>query len=97
MKYFWYCVFIFLCQAPVHSQDLMEIDLPSREVYDLLTDRRGFLWIGHDLGISRYDGSSLIHFSHPQQAALSMTDLVEDSLGRIWCHNFSGYNPFSFW
>lgn len=62
---------------------------PSRQVYDLLIDKKGFLWIGHELGISRFDGTSFTHFSNPFQASLSVTDLVEDKQGRIWCHNFS--------
>ncbi len=64
--------------------------LATQEVYDLLIDNRGFLWVGHELGISRFDGANFRHFTHPQQASLSMTDLVEDPQGRIWCHNFSG-------
>ena len=62
---------------------------PSQQVYDLLVDRKGFLWIAHELGITRYDGLSFTNFYNPQQASLAMTDLVEDRFGRIWCHNFS--------
>ncbi len=64
--------------------------LPTNELYDLHLDRRGYLWIAHDLGISRFDGLNFIHFSNPAQASLSITDIAEDSQGRIWCHNFSG-------
>lgn len=62
---------------------------PSQQVYDLLVDRKGFLWIAHELGITRYDGLSFTNFSNPQQASLAITDLIEDRFGRIWCHNFS--------
>ena len=61
----------------------------SRQVYDLLVDKKGFLWIGHEMGISRYDGLTFTHFSYPHQASLAITDLIEDKHGRIWCHNFS--------
>src|SRR5215217_4341491 len=64
--------------------------LPSKEVYDLHIDKKGYLWIAHDLGITRFDGLNFIHFSDPQQASLSMGDITEDGQGRIWCHNFSG-------
>ena len=62
---------------------------PTQQVYDLLVDKKGFLWIGHELGISRYDGLSFTHFSHPNLSGLGMTDLIEDKQGRIWCHNFN--------
>ena len=62
---------------------------PPQQVYDLLVDKKGFLWIGHELGISRFDGLSFTNYSHPSQASLGMTDLIEDRFGRIWCHNFS--------
>lgn len=64
--------------------------LPTKEVYDLLVDKKGFLWIAHDYGITRFDGTSMVNFSCPEQTSLSITDLTEDDKGRIWCHNFSG-------
>jgi signal transduction histidine kinase len=63
---------------------------PSGEIYDMITDKKGFIWIAHNLGVSRYDGISFTNFSNPEQTAISMTDLVEDKYGRIWCHNFNG-------
>ncbi|TCC87117.1 sensor histidine kinase [Pedobacter hiemivivus] len=62
---------------------------PTNEVYDLLVDNKGFLWVGHDLGLSRYDGISITNFSNPSQMSLSITDLAEDKYGRVWSHNFS--------
>jgi two-component sensor histidine kinase/ligand-binding sensor domain-containing protein len=64
--------------------------LPTNELYDLHVDKRGYLWIAHDLGISRFDGLNFLHFSHPGQSSLSMNDITEDNEGRIWCHNLSG-------
>ncbi|GAB4093251.1 sensor histidine kinase [Flaviaesturariibacter terrae] len=63
---------------------------PSKEIYDLLRDRNGFVWLGHNGGISRYDGQRFLSFSNRQQNGLSVTDLCEDRQGRIWCHNFEG-------
>ncbi len=64
--------------------------LPTKELYDLYIDKKGYLWIAHDLGISRFDGLNYIHFSNGEQASLSTTGIIEDNEGRIWCHNFSG-------
>ena len=64
--------------------------LPTKEIYDLHVDKKGYLWIAHGLGISRYDGLHFINFANTSLADLRMTDIVEDTHGRIWCHNFSG-------
>jgi len=63
---------------------------PSTDVYDLLTDSKGFLWIAHNGGISKYDGINFINYSNPRQTSLSVTGLLEDRYGRIWFHNFTG-------
>lgn len=64
--------------------------LASREIYDLHVDKKGYLWVAHSLGLSRYDGLNFSHFIHPGQVTLRTTDIVEDEQGRIWWHNFSG-------
>ena len=88
-----FCILIGLLY-PVLSAgqlNLTEVQgLPTRELYDLHVDRKGYLWIAHNLGISRFDGLNFIHFSNPAQASLSITGITEDNRGRIWCHNFSG-------
>ncbi|HVS91699.1 MAG TPA: ATP-binding protein [Mucilaginibacter sp.] len=63
---------------------------PSSEIYDLLVDSKGFLWVAHNAGISKYDGIRFTNFSNPLQSSLSTTGLVEDKYGRIWFSNFTG-------
>ncbi|RYY84941.1 MAG: hypothetical protein EOO15_18220 [Chitinophagaceae bacterium] len=64
--------------------------MPSREVYSLLRDHNGFLWLGHSAGISRYDGQRLVNYGTPRQSGRAMSGLCEDPQGRIWCYNFEG-------
>ncbi|HET7897600.1 MAG TPA: hypothetical protein VFL47_08020, partial [Flavisolibacter sp.] len=52
--------------------------------------QKGYLWIAHSLGLSRYDGLNFRTYSHPGQINLRTADIVEDGHGRIWFHNFSG-------
>ena len=83
----------FLCCNPILSQigNAGKIKgLPTDEVYDLFSDSRGYLWVGHSLGISRYDGHSFTHFSSPDQTTLGTSGICEDKQGRIWCYNFNG-------
>jgi hypothetical protein len=83
---------VFFSSASINAQIPIEKieGLPTKEIYDLHVDKKGYLWIAHGLGISRYDGLNFIHFTNPELADLRMTDIVEDRQGRIWCHNFSG-------
>lgn len=68
--------------------------LPTNEVYDLLIDSKGLLWIAHDQGLSRYDGKTFKHFTNPEQSGRGISGLIEDKYGRVWCYNF---NAQIFW
>ncbi len=72
------------------SQIRQAFDFPTKEVYDLLVDRHGFVWIASDYGVARYDGINCVHFSSPLQISLGCTNLLEDNYGRIWFNNFNG-------
>lgn len=85
----------FLChlsygQSPVYKKLGVESGLPSSEVLDLFTDNKGLVWIGHRKGISSFDGSTFKTYSNPKQSSLALSDIHQDYLGRIWCHNFTG-------
>jgi two-component sensor histidine kinase len=92
MRFLLISICIFFC-AGVFSQEgaIQKVrGLPTEEVYDLFEDSRGFIWVGHSLGISRYDGHSFTHFSCPGQTSLGTAGICEDKQGRIWCFNFNG-------
>src|SRR3954471_21417464 len=85
-------VFLFaICRVFAQPLTIDEvITTPSKEIYDLMQDKKGFIWIGDELGVRRYDGIAFTNYTHPLQTSLSMAGLEEDSQGRIWCHNFNG-------
>lgn len=64
--------------------------IPTKQIFDLMVDSRNFLWIGHDLGLSRFDGSNFTHFSCKEQNSLGLSEILEDPQGRVWCRNFTG-------
>lgn len=64
--------------------------LPSNQLYHILTDSRGFIWVAHSHGLTRFDGNRFTNFSNPDQNSEGVTDLVEDKNGVLWCHNFGG-------
>jgi ligand-binding sensor domain-containing protein len=67
-----------------------EDGLPSMEVYHLYQDRKGYLWIGTADGICRYDGITFKKYTSENLTGRALTGTIEDSKGRIWCHNFTG-------
>jgi signal transduction histidine kinase/ligand-binding sensor domain-containing protein len=88
---YWFKIALCLLPLAAQAQALLPVPgLPTRELYDLHVDQKGYLWIAHDLGISRFDGQAFTRYSHPLQASQSMSNIIEDRQGRIWCCNLSG-------
>jgi len=62
-----------------------ESGLPSSNIYEVLQDRKGYLWMATDEGVSRYDGRQFTTYSI--ENGLSVDDvwnIYEDVKGRIW-------------
>ncbi len=89
-------LFILICTLPIMAQDPLyfrytdENGLPDSEVYDLLQDSKGFIWIATAKGLARYDGATFKHYSSKKQVNASITGICEDSYQRIWVHDFTG-------
>lgn len=77
-------------QQPVTIQLTEKDGLPDIEFYDILEDKKGFIWLAADKGLYRYNGKSFVNFIHPQKRGLSVFGLYEDATGTIWCNNISG-------
>ncbi|MFN7313992.1 MAG: histidine kinase [Bacteroidota bacterium] len=88
---------LFLCfgfylkaQEPFMWQITDEHGLPSMEVYNTFQDSKGYIWIGTDNGICRYDGKTFKTYSNANQKAASFSYFLEDYANTIWCINFAG-------
>ncbi|MCU0404421.1 MAG: hypothetical protein MUE99_07710 [Chitinophagaceae bacterium] len=64
--------------------------MASNQIYNLYRDSKGFLWMGHSLGLTRFDGNRFTDYSTPDQNSLGITNIHEDKNGTLWCHNFGG-------
>jgi len=80
----------------------IEDGLPQNSVQAMLQDSTGFLWVGTQEGLVRYDGYSLKVFKHDPSNSHSLSDnyinsLLEDSQGNLWVGTFGGglnyFNP----
>lgn len=88
-----------MAQEPKHPRQysIMEWSfddgLASNYVYDIIQSEDGFLWIGTDAGLSRFDGNSFTNItrsSHPVLLSNSVNSLLEDRNGNIWFGTHGG-------
>ncbi len=90
MRQAWFTLCL-LWALQIQAQDIISNNwttddgLPSSEVYCILQDRMGFLWIGTDNGLARFDGKTFKVYSTkdglPENTVLRLT---EDVNGKIW-------------
>ncbi len=72
-----------------------EDGLSAATVYSLLQDRQGFLWIGTEGGLNRYDGYAFAPFRHDPDVAASLASddisfMLEDGEGKLWLATWGG-------
>lgn len=101
---------LFLCLAmalPLHAQNAvhyyfrtMDIrnGLSQNTVYQILQDKKGFMWFGTKDGLNRYDGLSFRVYKKENSGLGKnfITALYEDHEGNIWIGTDGGvfiYNP----
>lgn len=79
-----------LAQHPYFYSLNEENGWPSNETYSLLQDKRGYVWIGCNAGLFRYNGSTYNAYTHPSANSKAVSGLRMDYKGRVWCYNFTG-------
>lgn len=76
-------------QSPEFRQ-ISDLDnLPCNEIYDVYFDKKGFLWIGTEIGVFRYDGHHFKSYTPNKRAGQALTGftIVKD---RMFVFNFLG-------
>ena len=88
-------------QTPGYFQHFTEKDgLSSNQVRCILRDRNGWLWVGTEYGLNRYDGYTFRHYlpdsRQPSRSVSNeyINDIQEDSAGFIWIATYNGLNRF---
>ncbi len=76
-----------------------EDGLAHSKIYSLLQDRNGFIWIGTEDGLNKYDGYNFTAYRHDPEHASSLSNnrvmaLCEDAQGVIWAGTLDGLNRF---
>lgn len=74
--------------------------LSNSNVRTILKDSYGFLWIGTESGLNRYDGYGFKVYTEKQRGSTSLLPsdilgLQEDGLGNIWINSVYGYTAYN--
>jgi len=95
-KYLFILLFIFISvycsksQQPAYTHITTEEGLPSNEIYSIVQDNKGIIWIGCDAGLFKYDGINFTLFKCPSQKTKSITGLSISNSGKLYCYSFNG-------
>jgi Two component regulator propeller len=79
-----------IAQTPMMRHITDEQGLPSMSVYDILQDKKGFMWMATEKGLYRYDGIFFKHYHGKSLRGTALSYLQEDKYGRIWGLTFAG-------
>jgi hypothetical protein len=78
-----------LAQQPF-SYSLNPDDIPSKEVYRVIQDEKGYIWIGCNAGLFRYDGDRYKQYLNSEMSGRALSNLKTDRFGQVWCGSFTG-------
>jgi two-component sensor histidine kinase len=77
-------------QDPVYQHFTKQTGLPSNEVYGIMQDSKGFVWLTTTDGLCRFDGFEYKTFHTKLLSSRGGDQPKKDFLGRIWYMNFDG-------
>lgn len=102
------CVIYLLCvwcshvfgQMPLSEHFNDQHGLHSNTIYSLFQDSNGYLWVGTDKGVMRFNGENFEEIMHQRDyPLLEVYSIKEDQQGKIWfstrdcrLYSFSGHN-----
>jgi ligand-binding sensor domain-containing protein len=82
---------IAFAQNPLNKRFFNENNGVTGAIYDVFQDKGGFIWLGTENGLARFDGKKIVFFAAPKNYDKSVTNLFEDKYGVMYCQNFSGH------
>ena len=78
-------------QSPYFQQYFLLRKNDAVQVEAILKDQRGFMWIGTNKGLFRFDGINTKRFTKNDSLANDhVTALAQDSAGRVWVGHKNG-------
>src|SRR5258705_13783174 len=73
--------------------------LSQMNVTCIIQEGRGFIWVGTDDGLNRYDGYQFVTYRFDPKDSLSLSnnliaDIIQDREGNLWVATRNGLNKF---
>lgn len=104
-KYFFRILFYFLCNLALvckgYSQQFvyklynMNDGLPGTQIYHVIEDKNGYLWVNSNEGVSRFDGLQFINYGiNDGVPSISSNICFQDSQLRLWVCTRNGMAQF---
>lgn len=89
------CLFflnVYVYGQRIEESFFMPVDgLKTKKVYCVTEDKAGYIWIGTDAGVARYDGNEFLYFTTADGLSDNEVFQVhEDRRGRLWFLTYSG-------
>jgi ligand-binding sensor domain-containing protein len=76
-------------QQPALRHYSVDQGLPSSEVYHILQDSKGYIWLATNMGVSRFDGRNFKNYDiQDGLTENTVFEVYEDHKGRIWFVSF---------
>ena len=106
MRYAISCI-AFLFFSTLYSQPVLRFwhlsnvnGLSGTSVKTILQDQKGFIWIGTDFGLNRYDAQNIVSFKYDANDSSSISGnilkrIVEDKTGLQWIVTDGGFCSFN--
>lgn len=94
---------LMMTSATIVAQDVLKFEyisskdgLSQNTVFSILTDKKGFLWIGTMNGLNRYDGKSFKIYKSQSNSSEMLTNnrisrLWQDDNDFIWIQSYDGF------
>jgi ligand-binding sensor domain-containing protein len=74
-------------QAPFFKSIVFDKEKREAKLSTIFQDKKGYLWLGTNVGICKYDG---INFKYLEKDSNLVTSLAEDNTGILWMGHFDG-------
>ena len=77
-----------LSQNPLYRRFFSTDFSITGAIYDVYQDKKGFIWLGTDAGLIRFDGKNSLSFPSSKKYSKGVTNIFEDNNWQIYFQNF---------
>lgn len=86
-------VIFIVCTAQAQDKFIRPITflegLPTQTIYDIHQGPKGYIYLGTDIGVFRYNGQTFMKIPTPESWDNNFDNLLHDEEGKLWVKNFA--------